>query len=312
MSLHEQDSATSAGVGRFTFGTPLDKSGRPGSRWLDAIQVKLPDAEHGPRLDRKGSLLLRSLRWAGNQVGGCGLVRSLGWNASAASGHSQEQAGNLHLWRCKQMAGWVGYERQGAVYFAAGGAALILGLSGCGLMGVGRIAIPGVSVTGVKDAGTPAVVAKSDAGTVIPLPAGSEVTLTKYEAIDATKETPAQAAREVTEIHTAGPTEYRKTESKTAASTGTVDTSIALKGVEAGESRPLLYASILAALAAGAFVYLSYPTPAICCGGASVVFFAAWKLSDLPPWFWALGLAAIAGGVMLWLGHEKGLTTPKP
>ena len=184
-------------------------------------------------------------------------------------------------------------------------------LVGCNLMR-GRIALPGASVTAVKDAGSPATVAQSNAGVSVPLPAGSVVTVTKSEALPATKETPAQPAKEITEIRPAGPTEYHKTEQTVAAQTGTVDTSIREHQIDAQESRPLLYAAIASALAAGFFVWRAYPTPAICCGVAAVVFFMAWKMAGLPEWFWAIGLAAIVGGGALWLGHERGLYTPVP
>ena len=146
----------------------------------------------------------------------------------------------------------------------------------------------------------------------MPLPEGSKVTVTKYEAVAATEKAPAQPAREVTEIQPNGPTEFHKTESRTDASTGTIDTSVRKHEIDAAEGRPLLYASIIAALAAGFFVYRAYPTPAICCGAASIVFFMAWKVSGLPSWFYAVGIAALVGGGALWLGHNRGLYEPVP
>lgn len=184
-------------------------------------------------------------------------------------------------------------------------------LCGCGMIPA-RIKAGPVTVQGVKDAGKPATLATSEAGTVIPLPEGSKVTVTKYEPVAATQVAPAQPAKEVTEITPAGPTEYHKTESKVDAQTGTVDTSIAVKKIDSAESRPLLYASILCALAGAFFVYRAYPTPALCCGAASVVFFMAWKVSGLPDWFWAIGLVAVAGGAALYLGHNRGLYEPVP
>ena len=185
-------------------------------------------------------------------------------------------------------------------------------LSGCNLM-KGRISSGGSVVQGVKDAGSPATLSTFNAGEALKLAAGSHIVMTKVHAtaaIPATKDTPAQPAqpeKEVTEIIPAQDTEWHKTEATVAANTGTVDTTIRAHEIDAAESRPLLYAAIGAALAAGFFVYRAYPTPAICCGAASVVFFLAWRLSGLPPWFSALGLAGIAGGVALWLGHERGL-----
>ncbi len=136
--------------------------------------------------------------------------------------------------------------------------------------------------------------------------------MTKEGPVAATKDAPARPAKEVTIISPAGPTEYRKTEETVKADTGTVDTSIKQHEIDVEASKPLLYASIAAALACGFFVYRAYPTPAICCGVASAVFFMAWKVSGLPTWFWAVGLAAVVGGVVLYIGHERGLYTPVP
>jgi len=190
-------------------------------------------------------------------------------------------------------------------------------LTGCSLFqGAPKVSLPGVTAQAPKDAGTPAVVTKSDAGVSVALPAGSEVVVVKESAVSATDKTPALPAKETTTIKPAGPTEYHQTESKTAASSGTVDTSIALKKVEVGESRPLLYASLACLVGAAFFIWAKYPTPAVCCGAGSVVLFMAWKLSDLPSWFYIVGLLAAGAGVFLYVGHEKGekhaATNPTP
>jgi hypothetical protein len=135
--------------------------------------------------------------------------------------------------------------------------------------------------------------------------------VTKSEAMGATKETPAQPAREVTVIKPGAPTEYHKTESIVKADTGTVDTSIAEKKIEAGESRPLLYAALACLAGAGFFIWAKYPTPALCCGAAAIILFLAWKLAGLPEWFYVVGLLAAGAGVFLYIGHEKGEKTAK-
>lgn len=188
----------------------------------------------------------------------------------------------------------------------------ILALTGCSLPNRGAIKAGGVSVMSPMEAGSPATLAKTDAGTTIALPAGSSVIVTKtapVAAIAATKDAPAvkaEPAKEVTEIKPNGATEYHHAESTVKAETGTVDTSIRKHKIDAAESRILLYAAIAASIGAGLFVYIKYPTPAICCGVASIVFFLAWKLSDLPDWFYVIGVIAAAGGFFLWRGHEKG------
>ena len=180
-------------------------------------------------------------------------------------------------------------------------------LSGCSLFNRGgKISTGGVTVTAQPDAGKPATLSTAEAGTSMAIPAGSTIKVTQTEA------TPASPATTVTEIVPSAPTEIRHTEKKVNADSGTVDTSVALKKIEAAESRVLLYAAIVAALAAGFFVWASYPTPAIACGVASAVFFMAWKLSDLPDWFYVLGAVAAAAGIAIYFGHKRGLYGPVP
>lgn len=186
-------------------------------------------------------------------------------------------------------------------------------LSGCSLFNRGgKISTGGVTVTAQPDAGKPATLSTAEAGTSMAIPAGSTIKVTQTEAQPATKDKPSAPAITVTEIVPSAPTEIRHTEKKVNADSGTVDTSVALKKIEAAESRVLLYVSIGAALLAGFFVWAQYPTPAIACGVASAVFFMAWKLTDLPDWFWAVGAVAIAAGVAIYLGHKRGLYEPVP
>lgn len=191
------------------------------------------------------------------------------------------------------------------------------GLSGCAWMGgAGRISLPGVSVKGVKDAGSPAQVATSQTGVSIALPKGSRIVKREIKGLGyrpATKtsteqkETPAVTE---TEIIPGGETTYVQTESSVKADTGTVDTSVKNHEIDVEAKKPLLYASIVCALLAGFFVYRAYPTPAICAGAASIVFFLAWHI-ELPGWVAAIALAAVVGGGFLYIGHERGLSTPK-
>ena len=180
-------------------------------------------------------------------------------------------------------------------------------LSGCSLFNRGgKISTGGVTVTAQPDAGKPATLSTAEAGTSMAIPAGSTIKVTQTEA------TPSAPATTVTEIVPSAPTEIRHTEKKVNADSGTVDTSVALKKIEAAESRVLLYVAIGAALLGGFFVWAQYPTPAIACGVASAAFFMAWKLSDLPDWFWAVGAVAIAAGIAIYLGHKRGLYEPVP
>lgn len=190
---------------------------------------------------------------------------------------------------------------------------LILAFSAIGCSSnSGRIKSGDALVVGFKDAGKSATLETANSGEVLPIPAGSTITVTKTEpvaAIPDASETPAvaaQPAKEVTEIKLTAPTEWRKTGQFVKADTGTVDTSIAAKRIDAEESRFLLYLACVAVIAAGVFQFwLHYPSPAMCCAAAAVVFFAAWKASGLPPWFWGLGIAGIAIAVGIYFGHER-------
>ncbi len=190
---------------------------------------------------------------------------------------------------------------------------VMLLLGGCRMFsGKGQISGDGVNVQGVADAGKGATLQTAKAGVSIALAAGSKVVTTKYAATPATETTPAIPEREETIITPSAPTEYRKTESTVRADTGTVDTSIKKHEIDVAERRPLLYGALIAAAAAGFFVYRAYPTPAALCGLGAVVLFLAWRMADLPPWVAAIGLAAIVGGVAMWVGHNRGLYEPVP
>lgn len=188
-------------------------------------------------------------------------------------------------------------------------AALFAGLAGCST--VGRIKTKAVSVFAVKDSGKPAQLAENHETAVLPLPAGSKAVMTSFPATagvpatDTTPEIQPQPARTVTEFVLSKPTEWKKTGTYISADTGTVDVSIAKHRIDVASRKPLLFAAIGAAFAAGVFMYLKYPTPALMCGAASIVFFLAWKLSDLPSWFYVIGVGGIVGAVALHRGYER-------
>lgn len=191
----------------------------------------------------------------------------------------------------------------------------ILGIfpAGCSLFhGPPKITAAGVTVQAPQDAGKPATLDSGTSVASLPIPAGSSLTVTKSDPVvasPATPDTPAQAAqpaKEVLEVKLAGPTEYRKTANTVKASTGTVDTTIAAHKIDAAEARPLLYAALASMLAAGFFIWRAYPTPAMICGGAAVVFLIAWKVADAPVWLWVVAAVGLGGAAFLYLGHERG------
>lgn len=181
-------------------------------------------------------------------------------------------------------------------------------LVGCALL-PGRqpkVTVGDTTATGPANAGTAPEVRKLDTGTTLPLAAGSTVKVTETAAVAATNDAPAKPAVKVVEITPAKDTLLTHREASTQASAGTVDTSVAKAALKTQAKAPLLYAAIASALAAAFFLWRAYPTPALICGLAGGVFFAAWQLSDVPPWFWAVGLAALAFGAALFFGHERG------
>jgi len=191
-------------------------------------------------------------------------------------------------------------------------ALLIFLFGGCSMFGKRpKISGNGISVIGVPDAGKAATLDSGTSLASLPIPAGSTLVMTKVspmEAIPASDKSPAvaaQPAKEVVEVKLAGPTEWRKTESTMKADTGTVDTSIAKHRIDAEENRFLLFASLGALAAAGVFLYLKFPTPAMMCAGASAVLFIAWKVAGLPPWFHVIGFCAVAGAIFLHRGYER-------
>lgn len=171
---------------------------------------------------------------------------------------------------------------------------------------VGSIKTPSASVVGVKDAGKPATIDSTNTGEVLEIPKGTTVIVTRTEAVPATEKTPYLPAVERFEYKFDSPTVWKRNDAKVTASTGTTDTTIATKRIEAEESRVLLYAAIAAMVGVGIFMWLQYPTAAFICGGASVVFFLAWKVSGLPDWFYVIGAIGLAAAAFLYLGHERG------
>lgn len=195
---------------------------------------------------------------------------------------------------------------------------LSLGLGGCQLLQRGSIrGFGGAKVTGVTDSGKPATLAQDESTGALGLPAGSKLVITRFDALPGKPmtsdhpEVAAVPAHEVMEVVLSKDTQWRKDETHIRADTGSVDTSIAKHRIDVAESRYLLWASLGAVAAAGVFLWLKYPTPAMICGAAAVIFFLAWKLSDLPTYFWVIGAMGIAGAGALWLGHERGEKSAK-
>jgi len=189
-------------------------------------------------------------------------------------------------------------------------ALLIVLFGGCALT-KGRIKGAGVTVNGVKD-GNGATLASDKATATITIPAGSKLTTTKFEARpwqppgNGRPAFAPEPAREVTEVTLSRDTVWQKEETKTTADTGAVDTSIAKHRIDTEAAQPLLWVAIACTVLALFFAFRAYPTPAISCGIAAVIFFMQWQMTSLPSWFKMLGVAAVVGGIVLWVGHRRG------
>ena len=178
--------------------------------------------------------------------------------------------------------------------------ALVLLLAACSTLP--RIRIGKAEVAAPKDAGTPATLKSGEVRTGFRIPGKSRMTIAKTEAVAATAETPFKPAVEVTTFDFSEPTQFEQIANTMAASTGTVDTTVAKRRIDVESKVPLLYAAIGAGVAAVVFMVLKWPSVAMLCGIASGAFFAAWRLADIP---WWVGLLALIAGGALMLGYKR-------
>jgi hypothetical protein len=187
--------------------------------------------------------------------------------------------------------------------FLAGVVVVLLFLDGCAVPWKrGQIKAGPVSVQGVPNAGTPATVNTADAGTTIPLPAGSTITVTTEELSSSAPSPLAHdpspvTRRETTTITPAGASEYRHTQATVAATTGTIDTTVAKHAIDVADRGKLLWVAIACGVAGVLARSLIPAWPAISNGLllASALAFAGWKFAEVPAWLWlvALGIAAL-------------------
>lgn len=165
-----------------------------------------------------------------------------------------------------------------------------------------RIRIGKAEVQAPKDAGTPATMAQGEVRTGLAIPPNTKVSIVKVEAIPATADTPARPATQTLTFDFSQASEFIETANTLAASTGTIDTTVAKKRIDTESKAPLLWAGI-ACLGVGVVLFvLKWPGPALLCGIGSGVFFAAWKIADIP---WWVGLLAVGAAVFLVVGYLK-------
>lgn len=101
------------------------------------------------------------------------------------------------------------------------------------------------------------------------------------------------------------PSFYEEALHYTVANTGKINTEVAKQKLDANERKPLLYGALVCLALTAVAIWKAYPTGAYLTGGSAVVLFLAWKLDDMPDWFWMIGLAATAIAAGLYFGYEK-------
>lgn len=306
----------------------VDSEGVSVAGWIGEEGADSADGKHEAGDSRRRILLggISSLQDAPEDKG-CGRGANTP-RPAFASHHCHEQQSHLHIRGCESRGRRLDSESRrdlrGALHRATRGFALLAGslmLAGCGLFGgAGRLKIGDNSVTPVANAAKPATLETLNAGETIRLSAGSRFIITRFKAVPgvpATKDSPAiapQPEREVTEINPASDTQWQRTEATVKADSGTVDTSLAAKKIDAQENRILLYGALGMLVGAGIFFWLHYPSPALMCAGGAVILFLCWKMAGLPEWFWATSVLAGAGAAGLYFGHERAERNalPKP
>lgn len=189
--------------------------------------------------------------------------------------------------------------------------ALLFLCAGCSTFRLPRIAIPGVSVTAPKDAGKPATMDSDTSVSRFAIPAGAVLTVEKVAATPAqpkTATTPAAPAVPAKEVRTwtfPEASAYVEHAQKVLATTGTIDTSVAMHAADNAERRILLWVAIVAAVA---FVVLrglvpAWPILSNSSGLIAALAFAAWKFSEVP--VWTLGAVVAVAGIAVFF-YKRG------
>jgi hypothetical protein len=182
-------------------------------------------------------------------------------------------------------------------------AMLALCLVGCGTA-LPRVKVKGATAQGPRDIGAPAVVESGGTVTTLPVPAGSTVESTVGVAATAAN----AAIPAAVKVVLAGASELRSETHQAKASSGTTDSTVAVKRIEvesaASERRWLLWAAIGCGVVGLVLKSLLPAWPALSNGllVGAVAAGAAWKLSEVPAWLW---LAVLVGAALMVSGYKR-------
>lgn len=181
--------------------------------------------------------------------------------------------------------------------------ALALGFVCAGCMSIPKISLPKIGkVTAPKDVGSPATLSEGTERTGMRIPANSKVTVTKTDPLPSTGVLLPGKTEWTFELPE--PTDFLAEARKIQASTGTVDTTVASKRIEAQERRWLLFAAIGCGVAGLVIRSLMPAWPALSNGlflGA-ILAGISWRVAELPAWMWGVGIVI---ALLLVAGYKR-------
>jgi hypothetical protein len=184
-------------------------------------------------------------------------------------------------------------------------AIVVFCLVGCGVA-LPKVKVKGATAQGPRDIGAPAVVESGGTVTTLPVPAGS--TVESVPAVPASATSGAIPAS--VKVVLAGASELRSETHQAKASSGTTDTTVAVKRIEmesaASERRPLIWVAIVCGVLGVLARSLVKEWPAVGNGllGASVLAALAWKVAEIPWWAFAALLVVVALGIAFYKRAE--------
>lgn len=162
-------------------------------------------------------------------------------------------------------------------------------LPGCSVLP--KVKLPGIGqVSAFEDAGKPATIDADTERTGFRVPKNSKVTVVRTEPLPG--EGFLLPGKTQWTVELPEPTDFMQEVRRIQASTGTVDTSVAMHKADLAERRWLLFVAVGCALA-GLIIRSMLPAwPSLSNGlllGAAVAGIS-WKLAEIPGWLWAVGI----------------------